>query len=153
MTQTQTLKRYEQALRIALERAEVPTEEKLTKNPHLLDLYVAGLEYIKENVPDAPLIARWSDVERIVNTLEAIEREIGIPHVRPVPTHRRDGAALARLEALGYDVRTQKEIGPWDGKIWWVAEAFYQGQLVGRAWGTDREEALAGLMRELGVSL
>jgi hypothetical protein len=147
MTQTQTLKRYEQALRIALERAEVPDG----KDPRHLDLYVAGLDYIKWNYPDDPLIAAWRDVERIVNTLESIEREMGISHVRPVPTHRRDDAVLARLQNLGYDVRMQKEIGPRDGEIWWMT-AFYQGRLVGRVWGTDRDEALAGLMGELGVS-
>lgn len=152
MTQTQTLRRYELALRIALERAQVPTEEELKEEPNLLGAWEATLEAYEEERPDDPFVQAWRDVQRIVNVLEAIEREMGVPHLRPVPTHRRDGAALARMEALGYDIRMYRIIGPWDGEVWWVAEAVYEGRVLAKARATEREEALKALAGELGVS-
>ncbi|ACV05064.1 hypothetical protein [Thermus phage P23-77] len=77
---------------------------------------------------------------------------MGIPHLRPVPTHRRDGSALARMETLGYDIRMYRIIGPRDGEVWWVAEAVYEGRVLTRARATEREEALKALAGELGVS-
>ncbi|MFX5157651.1 hypothetical protein ABTC76_19780, partial [Acinetobacter baumannii] len=77
----------------------------------------------------------------------------GVKHVRvrPAPADRPGEAALARLEALGYDVHVADIWGPRDGERGWWARARYEGREVAQAIGATREEALECLMGELGL--
>ncbi|ACV05063.1 hypothetical protein [Thermus phage P23-77] len=144
MTQTQTLRRYERALRIALQRAQVPTEEELKEEPNLLGAWEATLEAYEEERPDDPFVQAWRDVERIVNVLEAIEREMGIPHLRPVPTHRR-GKWASRTSAPS--LRIGGTGRPWPGWRPWGTTSACTGSSVpgtGRSGGWPRRSMRAG---------
>lgn len=87
--------------------------------------------------------------------LEALAREYGLLK-EPERHDLADGRAaspLERLEGLGYEVRVSREIGPREGEAWHLALALYEGRVVAHAYGQTEEEALWGLVRELGVAL
>ncbi|WP_246584438.1 hypothetical protein [Thermus brevis] len=136
------LQRYERALQIALGRmgvqgvAYVDWAQAVSA---LFDFYEEdGLEAVR-------------DVYRLVNILEDLERQAGVQHVRVVRPEEMRAKALARLEALGYEVRVYPEVGPRDAEVGWIAMAFYEGRLVAHAYGDSKTEALQGLLGEVGA--
>lgn len=117
--------RYERALRIALDR-------------------LGAIAFAGET--------ELQDVYRLVNTIEDLERQAGIQHVRVRSTAKgKEEEALARLEALGYEVRIYPDIGPRDGEVGWIAVAFYEGHGVAYGFGDTREDALRDLVGEVGA--
>lgn len=119
------LQRYERALQIALDR-------------------LGAIAYAGQT--------QLQDVYRLVNTIEDLERQAGIQHVRVRSTAKgKEEESLARLEALGYEVRIYPDIGPRDGEVGWIAVAFYEGHVVAYGFGDTQEDALRDLVGEVGA--
>ncbi|WP_240695316.1 hypothetical protein [Thermus caldilimi] len=119
------LQRYERALQIALDR-------------------LGAIAYAGQT--------QLQDVYRLVNTIEDLERQAGIQHVRVRSTAKgKEEEALARLEALGYEVHIYPDIGPRDGEVGWIAVAFYEGHVVAYGFGDTQEDALRDLVGEVGA--
>lgn len=121
-------------------------------------------------------LASWADVQRVLNALEAVEEAEGIRHVSiSAPgafvragyppriaelLYKGQGISeeavkaerlLMRLQELGYEVTVWPE--PRDSSLesWeWIAMALVEGVEVAEAWGTNHDEAIVALARELG---
>jgi|GEM_PF-4150515 len=143
MTLSEQIRRLEGGLRLAIWRmgVEPGTEAEDWKAARWAAAF------------DTPQGRAYMDALRLVNELELYEALAGVEHVRvrPAPADRPGEAALARLEALGYDVHVEDIWGPRDGERWWWARARYEGREVAQAIGATREEALERLMGELGL--
>lgn len=138
------IRQLERGIQLALHRMGMdPTQpEESRKRWALLEAY-----------GDLEADGEFRDVIRLVNELDHLEALAGVEHVRvrPAPADRPGEAALARLEALGYDVHVEDIWGPRDGERRWWARARYEGREVAQAIGATREEALECLMGELGL--
>lgn len=138
------IRQLERGIQLALHRMGMdPTQpEESRERWALLEAY-----------GDLEADGEFRDVIRLVNELELYEALARVEHVRvrPAPADRPGEAALARLEALGYDVHVEDIWGPRDGERWWWARARYEGREVAQAIGATREEALECLMGELGL--
>ncbi|ULR41225.1 hypothetical protein [Thermus sp. NEB1569] len=170
--------RLERALGIALDRAKREMRALIGRadNPPVialaLDRMAAEVDPVAEparalNAFDRHLgldrLASWADVQRVLNALEAVEEAEGIRHVsiriaellykgqeiseEAVKAER----LLMRLQELGYEVTVWPE--PRDSSLesWeWIAMALVEGVEVAEAWGTNHDEAIVALARELG---
>ncbi|WP_240695519.1 hypothetical protein [Thermus tengchongensis] len=143
MTLSEQIRRLERGLRLALWRMGVEPEATRAREAWEMARWAAAFE---ESTPQG---RAYMDALRLVNELELYEALAGVEHVRvrPAPADRPGEAALARLEALGYEVRVEDIWGPRDGERWWWARAYYEGREVAQAIGATREEALECLMR------
>lgn len=144
MTLSEQIRRLERGLRLAIWRMGVEPGTEAEDWEEARRAAAWG---------DAPEGRAYVDTLRLVNELELYEALAGVEHVRvrPAPADRPGEAALARLEALGYEVRVEDIWGPRDGERWWWARARYEGREVAQAIGATREEALECLMGELGL--
>lgn len=137
--------RYEKALQLALRRMGVQGVVHVDGVKAVSTLF----DLCEEGRFGEQGVAQVRDVYRLVNTIEDLERQAGIQHVRVRAKTQQE--ALARLEALGYEVQVYPEVGPRDAEVSWIAMAFFQGRLVAHAYGDTREEALRGLAGEVGA--
>ncbi|MFD3005433.1 hypothetical protein [Thermus tengchongensis] len=140
--------RYEKALQLALRRMGVQGVVHVDGVKAVSTLF----DLCEEGRFGEQGVAQVRDVYRLVNTIEDLERQAGIQHVRVRSTAKgKEKEALARLEALGYEVRIYPDIGPRDGEVSWIAVAFYEGHGVAYGFGDTREDALRDLVGEVGA--
>lgn len=138
------LQRYERALQIALGRLGTTGAVHVDGEGA-----VAAVFDLHEALGETGA-AQVRDVYRLVNAIEDLEHQAGIQHVR-VRAKAEGKEILARLEAVGYEVRLFPEIGPRDAEVSWIAMAFYEGRVVAHAYGDTKEEALQGLVGEVAA--
>ncbi|GAA5334064.1 hypothetical protein [Thermus hydrothermalis] len=149
MTLHERIRQLERGLTLAIRRMGVDPERP-EQAPEVWKEARQAVAWGQEAAPEG---RAYVDAVRLVDELELYEALAGVEHVRvrPAPADRPGEAALARLEALGYEVRVEDIWGPRDGERWWWARARYEGREVAQAIGATREEALECLMGELGL--